>query len=109
MGVAILLLILIVILFVAGAAIGFVAKIFLMLLVGLIIGALARLIIPGKQTIGILLTAIVGTIGSLLGGLTAHYLHPGGNVIEFILSMLMAVFLIVALSAKPTPLLSRQH
>ena len=37
------------------------------IVVGLIIGALARLIIPGKQKIGILLTIIVGIIAAFVG------------------------------------------
>lgn len=37
------------------------------IVVGLVIGALARLIIPGKQKIGILLTIVVGIIAALVG------------------------------------------
>ena len=37
------------------------------IVVGLVIGALARLILPGKQKIGILLTIVVGIIAAFLG------------------------------------------
>lgn len=37
------------------------------LVVGVIIGALARLILPGKQRIGIVLTIVVGMAAALLG------------------------------------------
>ena len=38
-----------------------------LIVVGLIVGAVARLIIPGRQPIGILLTLISGVVGALLG------------------------------------------
>jgi uncharacterized membrane protein YeaQ/YmgE (transglycosylase-associated protein family) len=37
------------------------------LIVGLIIGALGRLIVPGKQNMGILVTMAVGVVAALLG------------------------------------------
>lgn len=37
------------------------------IIVGLIIGALGRLVVPGKQKIGLLLTLLVGIIAALLG------------------------------------------
>ena len=36
--------------------------------VGLVIGALARLVIPGQQAIGIFATILSGLIGSIVGG-----------------------------------------
>ena len=41
---------------------------------GLIIGALARLIKPGKQNLGILATLGLGLVGSIIGGLIASFL-----------------------------------
>lgn len=38
-----------------------------LIVVGLIVGAVARLIIPGRQPIGILMTLLAGIAGSLLG------------------------------------------
>ncbi len=38
------------------------------LLAGVIIGPLARLVLPGKQNIGIVMTIVVGAVGALLGG-----------------------------------------
>ena len=37
------------------------------LIVGLIVGALARLIMPGKQNIGIIMTIVLGALGSFIG------------------------------------------
>jgi len=41
------------------------------LIIGLIAGALARLIMPGRDAMGIIATIILGIVGSLLGGLVS--------------------------------------
>ena len=38
---------------------------------GLFVGALARLLLPGRHSIGIAMTLILGIVGSLLGGFVA--------------------------------------
>jgi uncharacterized membrane protein YeaQ/YmgE (transglycosylase-associated protein family) len=43
-----------------------------LLIIGLIAGAIARLLIPGKQDIGILMTIVVGVIGSFVGGFLGY-------------------------------------
>ena len=35
---------------------------------GLIIGAIARLLMPGKQPMGIIMTIVLGLVGALVGG-----------------------------------------
>lgn len=42
------------------------------LIVGLVVGALGRLVIPGKQRIGILMTMLVGVIAALIGTVIAR-------------------------------------
>ena len=42
-----------------------------MLIIGLIAGALARLIMPGRDPMGIVMTIILGIVGSILGGLVS--------------------------------------
>jgi uncharacterized membrane protein YeaQ/YmgE (transglycosylase-associated protein family) len=68
------------------------------LVAGLIIGALARLIKPGKQNLGVLATLGLGLVGSLIGGLIAQLFGTGSiwelNVIGFILAVIAAVLLI---------------
>lgn len=39
-----------------------------LIIIGLIAGALARLIIPGRQRMSILMTIVLGIIGSFVGG-----------------------------------------
>jgi len=41
------------------------------LIIGLIAGALARLIMPGRDPMGIIATIVLGIIGSILGGLVS--------------------------------------
>jgi uncharacterized membrane protein YeaQ/YmgE (transglycosylase-associated protein family) len=38
------------------------------IVIGLIAGALARLIVPGKQSMSILMTIVLGIVGSFVGG-----------------------------------------
>jgi uncharacterized membrane protein YeaQ/YmgE (transglycosylase-associated protein family) len=58
---------------------------------GLIIGALARLLLPGRDPMGILMTILVGIGGSLLGGLVGKALfgRPGGFILALICSVLI--------------------
>jgi uncharacterized membrane protein YeaQ/YmgE (transglycosylase-associated protein family) len=64
------------------------------LIIGLIIGALARLVLPGKQSIPIWLTILIGAIGALLGTLVAQYLGvavtAGIDWIEIVLQVAVA-------------------
>ncbi|HEV8169297.1 MAG TPA: GlsB/YeaQ/YmgE family stress response membrane protein [Pyrinomonadaceae bacterium] len=41
------------------------------LIIGLIAGALARLIMPGRDPMGIIATIVLGIVGSILGGLVS--------------------------------------
>ena len=45
-----------------------------LLVVGLIAGALARLLVPGRQNISILATIVLGIIGSFVGGFLGRLL-----------------------------------
>jgi uncharacterized membrane protein YeaQ/YmgE (transglycosylase-associated protein family) len=38
------------------------------LIAGLIIGGIARLLVPGRQPMGMLMTMVLGIVGALLGG-----------------------------------------
>ena len=41
------------------------------LIIGLIAGALARLIMPGRDAMGIIATILLGIVGSVIGGLVS--------------------------------------
>lgn len=68
------------------------------LVAGLVIGALARLIKPGKQNLSVLATLALGLVGSLIGGLIAQLFGTGSiwelNIIGFVLAVIAAVLLI---------------
>ena len=68
------------------------------LIAGLIIGLLARLILPGRQRIGLLWTLALGVVGSLIGGTIANALNTGDiwelNVIGFIAAVVTSVVLL---------------
>ena len=65
---------------------------------GLIIGALARLIKPGKQNLSVLATLLLGLAGSIIGGLIANLVGSGSifelNILGFIVAVIASVALI---------------
>lgn len=65
---------------------------------GLVIGALARLVKPGKQNLGLIATLLLGLAGSVIGGLVANLLGTGDifelNVIGFVVAVIASVLLI---------------
>ena len=68
------------------------------IIAGLVIGALARLIKPGKQNLGLLATLMLGLAGSVIGGVIASLLGTGDifelNFLGFIVAVIAAVLLI---------------
>lgn len=47
------------------------------LIAGIIIGPLARLVLPGKQNISLVMTIVIGAIGAIVGGFVADALGVG--------------------------------
>lgn len=64
------------------------------LLAGLVIGAIARLLLPGRQALGLLLTALLGAVGGLIGGLVGSEALGLGAVAQFVLAVVAAMVLI---------------
>lgn len=74
------------------------------IIIGAIIGALARLVLPGKQSISVLVTIILGILGSLIGSwlyttLSGNSDTPGIDWIALVLGVVVAAVLIVAYGA----------
>ncbi|KQZ89099.1 transglycosylase [Phycicoccus sp. Root563] len=70
------------------------------IIAGLIIGALARLVLPGKQNISVLVTIILGILGSLVGSLIVYQLgynnsNGGFKIIPFLAGVVVAAVFIV--------------
>lgn len=68
------------------------------LIIGLIAGALARLILPGKDPMGLLATIVLGILGSLVGGFVSTLIFSSSNtgfhVGGLIMSVLGAILLL---------------
>jgi uncharacterized membrane protein YeaQ/YmgE (transglycosylase-associated protein family) len=70
------------------------------IIIGLIIGALGRLVVPGKQAIPIWLTIIIGIIASFIGGFIAAafgYTNASGGV-PWVLIVLQVVVAAIGVS-----------
>ena len=72
---------------------------------GAVIGILARLVIPGKQAMGMLITIVIGIIGALIGYWLWGLIASEGNEntsgidwIRWIISIILAAVLVVAAS-----------
>jgi uncharacterized membrane protein YeaQ/YmgE (transglycosylase-associated protein family) len=67
------------------------------LIVGLIAGALARLIMPGRDPMGIIATIVLGIVGSIIGGAISMAIwrdntngfHPGGLLLSILGAILV--------------------
>jgi len=71
------------------------------ILVGLIVGAIARLVVPGRHPRGLIVTVVIGIAGSVLStaaGKAAGWYH-GGQSAGFLASIVGAVVLLLALQA----------
>jgi uncharacterized membrane protein YeaQ/YmgE (transglycosylase-associated protein family) len=66
---------------------------------GLVVGFLARAVIPGKQRLTLGTTLVLGLIGSVVGGLVANALGTGDilelNILGSVVAIAAAVVLIV--------------
>ncbi|MCA8999059.1 MAG: GlsB/YeaQ/YmgE family stress response membrane protein, partial [Planctomycetaceae bacterium] len=68
------------------------------LVFGLIVGALGRLLVPGRQAMSWLSTIALGVLGSFAGGAISA-LFNGGNLLQpssFLMSVIGAVIVLVA-------------
>lgn len=68
------------------------------LVFGLVVGAVARLIKPGRQNLSLLMTLLLGVVGSLIGGVVASFFGTGDifelNILGSIVAIIAAVLLI---------------
>jgi uncharacterized membrane protein YeaQ/YmgE (transglycosylase-associated protein family) len=72
--------------------VGLIVYLIILFFVGLFVGALARLLLPGPDPMGIGMTAVVGVCGTLSAGLFSWYVlhrHGAGLVLSVLFSMLV--------------------
>ncbi len=74
-----------------------------LIVIGIVIGVIARLVLPGRQHIGVLMTVLLGIGGALVGGIVASAIGEGDifelNVIGTIVGIIAAVGLIAIAEA----------
>ena len=74
-----------------------------LIVIGIVIGVLARLVLPGRQRIGAGLTVLLGIAGALVGGVVASAIGTGGiwelNVLGTIVGIVAAAGFIGAADA----------
>ena len=56
--------------------------ILIMIVIGLVAGLIARAIVPGRQSMGVLGTLLLGIVGSFVGGLLGSLFSSDGNLID---------------------------
>jgi len=87
--IVVVLLVVILVLLLAGSIIGLAFSLFWLALTGLVIGALGRLVLPGRHDISLLATVLIGIGASLLGGVLAN-LFDVGWFIQFLVAVVLA-------------------
>ena len=76
------------------------------LLIGLVIGAVAKFLMPGKDPGGIIITMLIGIAGSLIAGFLGRALgwYKEGEGAGFIMSVVGAIILLAIYRMfKPKP------
>lgn len=68
---------------------------------GLIVGAIARLVYPGRQDLGLLKTTLLGVAGSFVGGFLA-FLIFGGTAVQSVgwLGSILGAIIVLAIAVR---------
>jgi uncharacterized membrane protein YeaQ/YmgE (transglycosylase-associated protein family) len=69
------------------------------ILVGLIVGLVARLLVPGRDPVGLLGTLLIGVIGAVLGGWLAGAFFKETAGVDWLASIGVAVLLVLLVRA----------
>ena len=66
------------------------------IIIGLVAGALAKFIMPGRDPGGIIVTILIGIAGGLLGGFLASKMGiGGGNIVNILIATAGAILLLI--------------
>ena len=67
------------------------------IVLGFVIGIIAKLIVPGKENMGIITTILLGIAGSFLAGVIGQFIgwYKAGQGAGFIASVIVAILLLV--------------
>jgi uncharacterized membrane protein YeaQ/YmgE (transglycosylase-associated protein family) len=69
------------------------------ILIGLVVGLVARFIVPGRDPIGLLGTLLIGVMGAVIGGWLAGEVFAETAGVDWIASILVAAVLVLLLRA----------
>jgi uncharacterized membrane protein YeaQ/YmgE (transglycosylase-associated protein family) len=69
------------------------------ILVGIVVGILARLLVPGRDPIGVIGTIVVGVLGAIVGGWLAGAVFEETEGVDWIASIIVAVLFVLVLRA----------
>jgi uncharacterized membrane protein YeaQ/YmgE (transglycosylase-associated protein family) len=65
------------------------------IVVGLIVGVLARFLLPGRDPMGLIATIIVGILGAVIGGWAAGAIFSDTPGVDWIASIIAAIVLLL--------------
>ena len=69
-----------------------------MFIIGIVVGAIARFIMPGAEHMGLIMTGVVGIVGSFIGGFIARLfskpadgalVHPAGIIMSVVGALIL--------------------
>ena len=72
-----------------------IGDIIIYIVAGLVIGAVARLLVPGQQDMSIVATIVLGVIAAVIGGVLWEVIFPNNDGIAWIGSIIVAVILVL--------------
>lgn len=98
MPLVVVIVLILIVLVVGGFVVGLTLTLLGYVITGLIVGALARLLLPGPQELGWLATILYGVAGSLIGGIAGDAIGVGA-ILQFILAIVAAAILIALFAA----------
>ena len=71
-------------------------SILLYILVGAVVGVIARFLVPGDDPLGVIGTIVLGVVGAVIGGWLAGEFFEETNGVDWIASIVVAVLLVLA-------------
>jgi len=77
-----------------------------MVIVGFVVGLIARAVMPGDQKLGLIMTAVLGIVGSLVAGFVGQAIGwyqagQGAGFIGSVVGALIVLFVYMKVVAKP--------
>lgn len=76
-----------------------ISSLLIYVLIGLVVGLLARFLVPGRTSMSLLATILIGIIGAVIGGWLAGAVFEETEGVDWIASILVAFVLILLLQA----------